>query len=106
MTAQYIRDVVKKLPAESPYFQWGFGGQHTFQSSSLAERLDLGLSDPEFGGNLAKAYAASAEPMQTDIGEPALLRSNAFLLNRNPSDVNMAMAFQIVMSDSKSQRYL
>src|SRR5947199_219105 len=47
--------------------------------SSPVDRLDLALSDPQFGGNLVKAYAASGLPLPTDIEESVLLRAYNFL---------------------------
>src|SRR2546426_2820814 len=44
--------------------------------------------------------------MPTGIGESVLLRANDFLLNPNASDVNMALAFQIVLPESMAQREL
>ncbi len=107
MTAEYIRQIVEILPSDSPYFQSGVSGQlHPFDISSPVDRLDLALSDPQFGGNLVKAYAASGLPLPTDIEESVLLRAYNFLLNPNARDLNMALAFQIVLPESMAQRDL
>jgi len=107
MTAEYIRQIVEILPSDSPYFQSGVSGQlHPFDISSPVDRLDLALSDPQFGGNLVKAYAASGLPLPTAIEESVLLRAYNFLLNPNARDLNMALAFQIVLPESMAQRDL
>jgi len=65
-----------------------------------------GSASVRYFGNLAKAYAASGLPLPSAIEESVLLRANDFLLDPNVSDVNMALAFQIVLPESMAQRNL
>jgi len=64
MKYEPIRQLILRLPADSPYFQVVFRNEpEKLRKSSLAERLAVALNDPSVLWNLASSYAAAGLPL-------------------------------------------
>jgi|SRR5437764_12940344 len=84
MKANAIEQLVRRLPADCPYYQLPFQDELDKPSNlGLPERLAMALSDPAFLWNLASSYAAVGLPLPAYVCNSAALRANCFLLVPN-----------------------
>lgn len=80
MTSAKICDLVRALPAQSPYFGRAFGDQSTPRPRPLVERLQVALNDPALIGNLAQIYALAELPLPPFGLPAATYRAHAHFL--------------------------
>ncbi len=105
MTGSEIQQIVRQLARDDPYFQLAFRSQpDKLISSSLAQRIDLALTDPAFLWHLAESYATRALPLPTLNLPWAVRRAYAFLLDPNRADVNVGLALELNSRDNQEER--
>src|SRR5437773_1007760 len=93
MKSDAIRQLVLKLPPESPYFRVAFRHEPEKQrNSSLGERFAVAQGDPSFLWNFASSYASAGQPLPSFVCNSAALRANSFLLFANHPDYRVAIA--------------
>ena len=107
MTRHEIKNIVRQLPADSPFFRRGSREpQSHFPTVSPTEAGVSAVHDPAFGANLVRSYAAAQLPLPDLVEQPALRRAHRFLLGPSLCDLNVALAFAINLPESKPQRDL
>src|SRR5258708_28266074 len=105
MTGSQMQQVVRELPSDDPYFQLAFSSQpDKLISSSLAQRIDLALSDPAFCWNLAESHATRGLPLPTADLPCAVRRAYAFLLDPKRSDINVGLAQELNSPENQEER--
>ena len=105
MTGPESQRIVRQLPSDDPYFRLAFRSQpDKLVSSSLAQRIDLALSDPAFGWHLAESHATRGLPLPTVNLPSAVLRAHAFLLDPRRSDVNVGLALELNSPENQDER--
>src|SRR6266576_4957960 len=107
MTSQQIQTFAQNLPADAPYYGLGFRDEPgKLQSSSMAQRLNLALSDAAFGWNVATSYS-TARVILPELDWPsAVVRAYEYLQNGSALDRNVALAHQMTLPDRRFQRDL
>jgi len=105
MTGSQVQQIVRELPRDDPYFQLAFSSQpDKLISSSLAQRIDLALSDPAFLWNLAESHATRGLPLPTFNLPCAVRRAYAFLLDPKRSDMNVGLAQELNSPKNQEER--
>src|SRR5260370_21079899 len=105
MTGPQIQQITRQLPSDDPYFQMAFRSQpDKLISSSLAQRIDLALSDPAFCWNLAESHATRGLPLPTANLPRAVHRAYAFLLDPKHSDINVGLAQELNSPENQEER--
>jgi len=100
-----MQQIVRELPSDDPYFQMAFSNQpDKLISSSLAQRIDLALSDPAFLWNLAESHATRGLPLPTANLPCAVCRAYAFLLDPKRSDINVGLAQELNSPENQEER--
>src|SRR5207249_7552026 len=107
MKANAIEQLVRRLPADCPYYQHPFQDELDKPSNlGLPERLAMALSDPAFLWNLASSYAAVGLPLPAYVCNSAALRANCFLLVPNHPDFRVAKTLSLNLLQMKPARDL
>jgi hypothetical protein len=107
MNADAIRQLVFRLPPESPYFRAAFRNQpEKTRNLNLAQRWAVALNDPAFLWNLSFRYAEAGLPLPSFVWNSAALRANCFLLYRDHPDYHVAIAQSLNLPQMRAGRDL
>jgi hypothetical protein len=105
MTAERIRQIVRILGLQSPYWRL-FVKSSAHPPSTLAACFRIALRDPALGWHLALSYVDAGLPLPPEISESVIVRASHFLQDPYKRDVNVEVARGIALLGTGEQRDL
>src|SRR3954470_8961636 len=107
MTAREIQELAQQMRKDDPYFQRAFRRQpDKLESSTLAERVSVALSDPAFLWNVAESHALAELPLPALGWGEAVRRAHRYLVDADSTDIQMALAAQFNLPEARDRRDL
>jgi hypothetical protein len=104
MRAADIANLTVLMGPVNPLFAQVFEGRASDDPPSLAECLQVTLSDFELGWNLASSFAAAARPLPDFVLSPSIVRAHQACLDPGCLDNDLATASELQMPQQRTVR--